>query len=292
MPELPEVETIRRGLERRLRGARISRVEIHEPRLRRVVDQDALRTLVGRRIEGIARRAKYLLADVGGGVVWLMHLGMSGRLLLVPRDAPAGEHEHVRIEVERPIEGRDEPRSGRLRTAPSDQPTELALCYRDPRRFGWMRVARADALNELAGLGPEPLNGRLRAETLRTRLRGTRRDVKTALLDQRVLAGIGNIYANEILFHAGVRPTRRCHRLQHDEVDSIVRATRSVLRAAVARRGTSFSDYFDSDGIPGSFQEVLAVFDRAGQPCRCCGSAIKRRPHGGRSSFYCPVCQR
>jgi formamidopyrimidine-DNA glycosylase len=292
MPELPEVETIRRGLERRLRGARISRVEIREPRLRRVVDQDALRALVGRKIEGIARRAKYLLADVGGGLVWLMHLGMSGRLLLVPTDAPAGEHEHVRIEFDRPINRRDDARSRWSRTAPVEQPTKLALCYRDPRRFGWMRVARAEALDELAGLGPEPLNGHLRAETLRARLRGTRRDIKSALLDQRVLAGIGNIYANEILFHAGVRPTRRCHRLRQAELDSIVRASRSVLRDAVSRRGTSFSDYFDSDGMPGSFQEVLTVFDRAGRPCRRCGSAIKRRPHGGRSSFYCPTCQK
>jgi formamidopyrimidine-DNA glycosylase len=314
MPELPEVETIRRGLERRLRGARISRVEIREPRLRRVVDQEALRDLVGRTIEGIARRAKYLLADVGGGIVWLMHLGMSGRLLIVPADAPAGEHEHVRIEFDRPIMARGAARSpwSRLapaeqftntgasltdrsrwsRTTPIEQPTKIALCYRDPRRFGWMRVARADELDELVGLGPEPLNGRLQADTLRARLRGTRRDVKAALLDQRVLAGIGNIYANEILFHAGVRPTRRCHRLRRAEIDSIVRATRAVLRDAVARRGTSFSDYFDSDGVPGSFQEVLAVFDRAGYPCRRCGSPIKRRPHGGRSSFYCPTCQR
>jgi formamidopyrimidine-DNA glycosylase len=292
MPELPEVETIRRGLERRLRGARISRVEIREPRLRRVVDQDALRALVGRTIEGITRRAKYLLADVGGGVVWLMHLGMSGRLLLVPADAPAGEHEHVRVEFDGSIKSHEEGSSPWSRTAGSEAPAKLALCYRDPRRFGWMRVARAEALDELAGLGPEPLNRRLKAETLRARLRGTRRDVKAALLDQRVLAGIGNIYANEILFHAGVRPTRRCHRLRSAEIDAIMRATRSVLRNAVARRGTSFSDYFDSDGIPGSFQEVLAVFDRAGQPCRHCGGAIKRRPHGGRSSFYCPACQK
>ncbi|HSD10898.1 MAG TPA: Fpg/Nei family DNA glycosylase [Candidatus Binatia bacterium] len=314
MPELPEVETIRRGLDRRLRGARITRVEIREPRLRRVIDEDALRALVGRRIEGIARRGKYLLADVGGGMVWLMHLGMSGRLLLLPSDAPAGEHEHVRIEFDLPIKGRDEGRSRWSRTAPAkrptkpaafpggrsrwsrlapgEQPTKLALCYRDPRRFGWMRIAPAEALGELDGLGPEPLNGRLRAETLRARLRGTRRDVKAALLDQRVLAGIGNIYANEILFHAGVRPTRRCNRLRCADLDAIVRATRSVLGDAVLRRGTSFSDYFDSDGTPGSFQEVLAVFDRAGQPCRRCGGTVQRRRHGGRSSFYCPGCQR
>ncbi|HUE38912.1 MAG TPA: bifunctional DNA-formamidopyrimidine glycosylase/DNA-(apurinic or apyrimidinic site) lyase [Candidatus Binatia bacterium] len=270
MPELPEVETIRRGLDRRLRGARIVRVEIREPRLRRVVDRAALESLVGRRVERIERRAKYLLADVGEGLVWLMHLGMSGRLLLLPAGAPAAAHEHVRVEFD----------DGGV------------LCYRDPRRFGWMRVAPRGELAELAGLGPEPLTPRLRAASLRERLRGTRRDVKAALLDQRVLAGIGNIYANEILFRAGIRPTRRCHRLTMSELGAIARATRAVLSAAVERRGTSFSDYFDSDGVPGTFQQVLAVFDRGGAPCRRCGTSIKRRPHGGRSSFYCPSCQR
>jgi len=270
MPELPEVETIRRGLDRRLRGARITRVDVSEPRLRRVVDDVALRALVGRRVERIERRAKYLLADVGDGLVWLMHLGMSGRLLLLPAGVAAGAHEHVRVEFEE---------AG-------------VLCYRDPRRFGWMRVAPRGDLSELVGLGPEPLNGRLGARMLRERLRGTRRDVKAALLDQRVIAGIGNIYANEILFRARVRPTRRCHRLTTVELEAIASQTRAVLREAVERRGTSFSDYFDSDGIPGSFQNRLAVFDRGGAPCPRCGQAIRRRPHGGRSSFYCPECQR
>lgn len=270
MPELPEVETIRRGLERRLRGARITHVEVHEPRLRRVLDEAALRTLVGRRVEAVRRRAKYLLADVGEGLCWLMHLGMSGRLLLVPTDAPRGQHEHVRVEFD----------------------VAASLRYRDPRRFGWMRVARAEDLVEVAGLGPEPLDEEIHGATLRELLRGTRRDIKAALLDQRVIAGIGNIYANEILFRAGVRPTRRCHRLCAGELDAIARATAAVLGEAVERRGTSFSDYFDSDGIPGTFQEVLAVFDRSGEPCRRCATRIKRRAHAGRSSFYCPSCQR
>jgi len=264
MPELPEVETIRGGLERGLRGARVTEVLIREPRLRRRVDQAALRSLVGRRIAAIERRAKYLLADVGDERVWLMHLGMSGRLLLLPRGAPVGEHEHV----------------GKV------------LCYRDPRRFGWMRVAPRKELDEIAGLGPEPLDGALDGAALRARLGATRRDVKAALLDQRVIAGVGNIYANEILFRAGVRPTRRCHRLRPSEVEAIARAVRAVLAEAVRRRGTSFSDYFDSDGIPGTFQRVLAVFDRAGAACRRCATPIKRRAQGGRSSFYCPQCQR
>jgi len=270
MPELPEVETIRRGLERNLVGAGIVGIEVREPRLRRVVDEQALARLVGRRIVGIARRAKYLLVDVGDDLVWLMHLGMSGRVLLVPGDAPAEPHEHVRVDFDRPT----------------------TLRYRDPRRFGWMRVARRGELDEIADLGPEPLDRRFVGKLLHACLRGTRRDIKAALLDQRVVAGIGNIYANEILFLSGVRPTRRVHKVKLAELDAIARATREVLREAVARRGTSFSDYFDSDGVPGSFQDVLAVFDRAGEPCRNCQTPIKRRPQGGRSSFYCPRCQR
>ena len=290
--------------------------------LRRVVDEEALRALVGRQDRGDRpsrevpsrrRRRRRRMAHAS------RHVGSSAaRCRRMPRRGARARAHRVRAVDQKPrrwsaplvatcpdrtscqagsaghrsLPSARRDRSRRSRTAPAEHPAKLALCYRDPRRFGWMRVARAEELGELAGLGPEPLNGRLRAETLRARLRGTRRDVKAALLDQRVLAGIGNIYANEILFHAGVRPTRRCTRLRSAEIDAIVRATRSVLGDAVARRGTSFSDYFDSDGLPGSFQEVLAVFDRAGQPCRRCNSAIKRRPHGGRSSFYCPRCQR
>lgn len=270
MPELPEVETIRVGLERGLRGARIMSVAIREPRLRRRVDEAALHSLVGRRIRGIARRAKYLLADVGDGRVWLMHLGMSGRLLLLPPQAAVGEHEHVRVSFD----------------------VGKVLCYRDPRRFGWMRVALRAELDEIANLGPEPLDGALDGAALRERLGATRRDIKAALLDQSVIAGVGNIYANEILFRAGVRPTRRCHRLRPAEVAAIAQSVRAVLAEAVRRRGTSFSDYFDSDGSQGTFQRALAVFDRTGGACRRCATPIKRRSQGGRSSFYCPQCQR
>jgi formamidopyrimidine-DNA glycosylase len=269
MPELPEVETIRRGLERNLLGARVTSVMVSEPRLRRVVDVAGLGSLVGRRIDAVSRRAKYLLVDVGDGLLWLMHLGMSGRLLLMPPAEPVGDHEHVRVDFDRPT----------------------SLRYRDPRRFGWMRVARAADLAEIAALGPEPLGEEIGGAVLRGLLRGTRRDIKAALLDQRVIAGIGNIYVNEILFRAGVRPMRRAHRVRAAEFEGIAVATRAVLHEAVERRGTSFSDYFDSDGIPGTFQDLLAVFDRAGEPCRRCGTAIKRRAQGGRSSFYCPSCQ-
>jgi formamidopyrimidine-DNA glycosylase len=229
-----------------------------------------LERLRGRRIHGVGRRAKYLLVDVGEGLTWLVHLGMSGRVLVCAAGAPVAEHEHVRVELE----------GGR------------AIAYHDPRRFGLMHVGRAADFAELAGLGPEPLDGAFDGRRLREQLGGTRRAVKAALLDQRVVAGIGNIYANEILFQAGVRPTRRCHRLRREEIDRIARATREVLATAVERRGTTFSDYFDSDGTPGTFQDVLAVFDREGEPCPRCATPIRRRPHGGRSNFYCPRCQR
>ncbi|MEA2624554.1 MAG: formamidopyrimidine-DNA glycosylase [Candidatus Binatota bacterium] len=269
MPELPEVETIRRGLHRRLRGARAIAVEVREPRLRRAIDVERLRELVGRRVSAVERRAKYLLVRLEGGLVWLVHLGMSGRLLVLPAAAPRGDHEHVRVTFD----------------------GGFAVAYRDPRRFGLMKLGREEDLVELSGLGPEPLDGGLAGEWLGRKLRATRREVKAVLLDQRVVAGIGNIYASEILFRAGVRPTRRSYRLTRVEVARIIDATREVLDLAIASRGTSFSDYFDVAGERGSFQTRLAVFDRAGQDCVRCRAAIKRRVHGGRSSFYCPRCQ-
>lgn len=270
MPELPEVETIRRGLERRVRGARIGSIEVRDVRLRREVDVDGLLSIRGREIVAIERRGKYLLLRLDDDRLWLFHLGMSGRLLLVGTEEPIGAHEHVRATIEG---------VGRL-------------VLRDPRRFGLCRVGREADLEELRELGPEPLDPAFDVEDLARRLRATRRDVKAALLDQRLVAGVGNIYANEILHRAGVRPTRRGHRLTRAEARRIALETPRVLAEAVERRGTSFSDYFDIDGIPGSFQERLWVFDRLAEPCRRCGEVIRRVVHGGRSSFFCRACQR
>ena len=270
MPELPEVETIRRGLERRVRGARIGAVVIRETRLRAPIDVVALAGLEGRTIRAVSRRAKYLLLDVGDDLVWLVHLGMSGRFRVVDADAPLESHEHLRVTL----------------------PDVGALTLRDPRRFGLVRIGRLEDFTELHGLGPEPLDEEFDVGALAARLRATHRDVKAALLDQRLVAGVGNIYANEILFRAGVRPTRRSHRMTRAEASRVAAETPLVLHEAVEARGTSFSDYFDVDGVPGSFQSVLWVFDREGQPCRRCGALIRRRFHGGRSSFYCSTCQR
>ncbi len=270
MPELPEVETIRRGLERRVRGARIGDVTVRETRLRAPVDATRLRRLRGRTIREVSRRAKYLLLDVGDDLVWLVHLGMSGRFLLIDANAPFETHEHIRVAID----------------------GVGALAFRDPRRFGLMRLGRLEDFAELGGLGPEPLDDAFDAAALAARLRDTERDVKAALLDQRLVAGVGNIYASEILFRAGVRPTRRGHRLSRVEAARVALETPTVLKQAVELRGTSFSDYFDVDGIPGEFQTLLWVYDREGQPCLRCGTAIRCRVHGGRSSFYCPSCQR
>ncbi|MGH7821993.1 MAG: bifunctional DNA-formamidopyrimidine glycosylase/DNA-(apurinic or apyrimidinic site) lyase, partial [Candidatus Binatia bacterium] len=267
---LPEVETIRRGLERKLVGSTIVGMEVFERRLRRPLDVRSLRSIVGRRVVAVTRRAKYLLLHLGEGVVWLLHLGMSGSVVVARGGGPRGAHEHVRVRFD----------------------PEAVLRYSDPRRFGLMRVGREAELVELRGLGVEPLGDGLDASWLHRRLRATRREVKAALLDQRVVAGIGNIYASEILHRAGVRPTRRGVRLRRCETERIAAAIRNVLSEAVERRGTSFSDYFDSDGVPGTFQTVLGVFDRAGLPCPVCGAKVKRRLHGGRSSFYCPACQK
>ena len=270
MPELPEVETIRRGLERRVRGARIGAVVVREKRLRSPIDVRALARLKGRTIRAVSRRAKYLLLDVGDDLVWMIHLGMSGRFTLVAADAPVELHEHVRVSL----------------------PGVGALALRDPRRFGLMRLGRLDDFAELRALGPEPLDDAFDAAALADALRATRRDVKAALLDQRLVAGVGNIYASEICFRAGVRPMRRGHRLSRLEAARIAAETPAVLKHAVELRGTTFSDYFDVDGVPGEFQTLLWVYDRAGEPCLRCGAAIRTRVHGGRSSFYCPSCQR
>jgi formamidopyrimidine-DNA glycosylase len=270
MPELPEVETIRRSLLPKVRGALITAVEVRERRLRRPVALDFERSLLHRRVLGITRQGKYLLFDLGGERCLLVHLGMSGSLEIKPIDAPAEEHDHVRLGLA----------GGR------------AIVFNDPRRFGLLRVADAGALTELATLGADPLTERWSGRRLRELLRARRRPIKNVLMDQVLIAGIGNIYANEILFRAGVRPTRRSRTLSRRELDALARAIPSVLGEAVRLGGSSISDFRDGDGRLGYFQLRFHVYDRAGEPCRVCGTPIRRIILGGRSSFYCRRCQR
>lgn len=269
MPELPEVETVRRTLLPVI-GHRIEGVEVTEPRLRRRVADDFAQRLVGRVIEDVARRGKYLLFRLSGDQSLLTHLGMSGVLLLQSLAAPRQLHDHVCLRL-----------SG-----------DIQLTFNDPRRFGLMRSGRLDELTELANVGPDPLSDTFSAGHLAALARGRKKPVKNLLMDQRALGGIGNIYANEILFRAGIRPSRQARRLTRLELTRLLAATRAVLADAIRLGGSSISDYRDGMGRPGYFQRRLRVYDRAGKPCLRCRTAVRRTLHAGRSSFYCPTCQR
>ncbi len=269
MPELPEVETVRRSL-LPIVGQHIAAVEVFEPRLRRPVATDFSRRLVGQTIRSIDRRGKYLLFALSSGETLLVHLGMSGALLLQPTGTDRIAHDHVRLRLS----------------------SDGQLTYNDPRRFGLMRVGRRDDLAELRTVGPDPLSTDFAVADLAALARGRKKPVKNLLMDQRALGGIGNIYANEILFRARIRPGRQARRLSRRELERLLHATRSVLRHAIRLGGSSISDYRDGSGQPGYFQLRLQVYDRTGQRCRRCGTAVRRQVHAGRSSFYCPQCQR
>jgi formamidopyrimidine-DNA glycosylase len=270
MPELPEVETVRRGLAAAVSGRRIAAVDVHDRRLRKPLARDFAARLVGRRIDRVRRRAKYLLLDLDDGATWLVHLGMTGTMAVVPGDEVPRTHTHV-------VVGLDDGRTIR---------------FHDPRRFGLMRVGNADRLTELAALGPEPLEPEFSADFLHATARRQRRSVKSLLMDQQVVAGLGNIYVNEILFGAGVRPSRRTSRVTRADAQRIVAETGRVLREAITLRGSSISDYRDERGEPGAFQHTFRVYERDGQPCARCDGVIRRRVIVGRSSYFCPRCQR
>ncbi|MBP1688720.1 MAG: 5-hydroxymethyluracil glycosylase [Deltaproteobacteria bacterium] len=269
MPELPEVETVRRSL-RPVVGQRIEAVEISEPRLRRRIHDDFAHALIGRTVASIDRRGKYLLFRLSDGRCLLAHLGMSGALLLQSRGVAARPHDHVRLQL-----------SGGQQ-----------LTFNDPRRFGLLRVGTESEFAELRNVGPDPSSDAMSLDQLVRLARGRKRPVKNLLMDQRALGGIGNIYANEILFRAGIRPGRQSRRLTRRELTALLHAIRSVLRSAIRLGGSSISDYRDSEGRPGYFQLHLRVYDRAGHPCARCQTPIRRVVHAGRSSFYCPRCQK
>jgi formamidopyrimidine-DNA glycosylase len=270
MPELPEVETIRRTLQPHVVGARITDVQVRERRLRRPIATDLAVRLRGAEITAIDRRGKYLLFRLDGGRVLLVHLGMTGSLSLATPDTPLATHDHVVIRFDRP----------------------LIMIYNDPRRFGLMRVGNDSTLAELATVGRDPFTAAPAPHEWRALVRGRKLPIKSLLMDQRLLAGVGNIYANEMLFRAGIRPRRRAGGLRGEELSRLGTAMAAVLADAVELGGSSISDYRDANGQPGSFQMRHAVYDRAGEPCLACATPIKRVVLGGRSTFYCPKCQR
>ena len=273
MPELPEVETIRRGLEPLLTGRRLTGVEIRERRLRRRVVPAMLGRLRGAAVVGIRRRSKYLLVDTDAGLTLLVHLGMSGRLWVSDAARPPRPHEHLVFALD---DGR-------------------TLRFADTRRFGLVEAVPSGRLAEhplLRGLGPEPLGDDVTGASLRAATRGRRKPVKNFLMDTRALAGVGNIYACEALHRAGVHPRRAVGRLGPLAWDRLVAAVKTVLAEAIEAGGTTLRDFFNAAEEAGEFAVALRVYDREGEACRRCRARIRRVVLAGRSTFYCPGCQR
>ena len=273
MPEMPEVETLARKLRETVTGKKIVRVSLSGRPLRRPVSGDFAVKLRNRTIRRILRRGKYLVVELEPKIFWLIHLGMSGRLLYHRQDFQGAKHTHAAVIF-------------------SDA---SVLEYRDPRRFGLLsvhEVAQPGHIPEIRSIGMDPLKPGFNDGWLRPMLRNSRRELKAFLLDQQKIAGLGNIYVCEALFMAGIHPSRRCCTLDSKEVSRLVAAIREVLRRAIRRRGTSFSDFIDLEGNPGKNQYYLSVFQRDGKPCIRCGSAIQRIRQGNRSTFICSCCQR
>jgi len=287
MPELPEVETVRGGLAPVLEGRRLARVEARRPDLRFPLPENFVQVLTGARIERLERRAKYLLAGLDREDTLVMHLGMSGR-----------------FEIARP-EGAERP--GQFHYAPDRDPkhahvlfeTEegVRVTYYDPRRFGYMALVNTATMHLhpwFAGLGPEPLGDAFDAARLKAAFAGRRQGPKTLLLDQRIVAGLGNIYVCEALHRSRISPFRPAGRISGPRLERLVEAVRGVLAEAIAAGGSTLRDYAQADGALGYFQHRFRVYDREGRPCpnEGCGGVIARRVQAGRSTFHCPVCQR
>lgn len=270
MPELPEVETTRRGIAPSLVGRRVTRVVLRERRLRWPVPAGFERQLQGRRITAVERRAKYLLVRTDGGTL-LAHLGMSGSLRVLSRELPPRPHDHVDLVLD----------SGRV------------LRFNDPRRFGSLHWIDGDVATHplLAGLGPEPLEPGFDGEHLWRRARGRRVAIKPFIMNAQVVVGVGNIYASEALFRAGIRPTAPAGRLSRARMERLAQAIRAVLGEAIRVGGTTLRDYVAPDGAPGYFRQQLFVYERAGEACRRCGAPIRQRVLGQRSTYWCPACQ-
>lgn len=275
MPELPEVETVVRGLRPRLEGRRLVRVDQHRPDLRYPLPERFGERLTGRLVRAVTRRAKYILVHLDGDEVLVAHLGMSGRMVLgdVRTAAALDPHDHIVFETDAGDE----------------------LRYNDARRFGMMDLvpeAQLESHRLIKDLGPEPLSNAFNGPALAERLQGRRSPIKAALLDQRVVAGLGNIYVSEALYFAGLSPRRQAYTVQGGRAERLAASIREVLNRAVAAGGSSLRDYVQADGELGYFQHQWAVYDREGQACQACGGPIRRLVQSGRSTFYCAKCQR
>ncbi|HMB57115.1 MAG TPA: bifunctional DNA-formamidopyrimidine glycosylase/DNA-(apurinic or apyrimidinic site) lyase [Arenimonas sp.] len=270
MPELPEVETTRRGLMPHLTQRRITAVTLRRPDLRWPIPAEVRELLPGEKILAVRRRAKYLLLDTHAGSA-LLHLGMSGVLRILPADSAIGAHDHVDIALD----------SGRV------------LRFTDPRRFGcllWQATGETHDL--LRDLGPEPLSDDFDGEYLFALSRGRKAPVKTFVIDQGIVVGVGNIYVAESLFRAGIAPTRAAGTISRERYAKLAAAVKDILTHAIERGGTTLRDFLNADGAPGYFEQELFVYGREGEPCKVCGRRIRDTRIGGRASAWCGRCQK
>ncbi len=280
MPELPEVETVCRGLAPVLEGQRLQRVIARRPDLRFPLPDGFGQRLTGRRVDKVVRRAKYILVHMDDGTVLIWHLGMSGRVLIytdthLSAAPPEQIHDHVIFETD----------------------SNTIVRFNDTRRFGFMDLVDVGGLDGhpmIARIGPEPLEEAFDAQALADRLRGKRAPIKAALLDQRVVAGLGNIYVAESLFHAGISPRRSSHTIQGQRAERLISAIKNVLADAIAAGGSSLRDHRQTNGEIGYFQHQFAVYGKAGEPCSSqgCSATIQQIVQSGRSTYLCPRCQR
>ncbi len=283
MPELPEVETVRRGLEPVLTGRVITRADIRRPDLRWPLPERMAERLTGRRVLSLRRRSKYILADLDSDETLIIHLGMSGRMLVsgwmlgeFHHDHPAPEkHDHIVLDIE----------------------DGARVTFNDARRFGAMDLTPTSEVEHhwlLAGIGPEPMGNAFDEDYLLSRLKGRNTPIKSALLDQRLVAGLGNIYVCEVLHRAAISPVRKAGRIAGPRLRTLVPTIRQVLAEAIEAGGSSLRDHRQTSGELGYFQHTFRVYDRENRPCPTpgCGGTIRRIVQSGRSSFYCPQCQR
>ncbi|HKZ74236.1 MAG TPA: bifunctional DNA-formamidopyrimidine glycosylase/DNA-(apurinic or apyrimidinic site) lyase [Steroidobacteraceae bacterium] len=270
MPELPEVETTRRGIEPHAVGRRVVALAVHEPRLRWPVGAEIAAAVQGQRVQAVRRRAKYLLIELERGTL-LLHLGMSGSLRVLPTATPRRAHDHLDLVLD----------------------SSACLRFNDPRRFGSLHYVAGDPHEHplLARLAPEPFDAAFDADYLLRITRRRRVAIKQLLMNSRLVVGVGNIYASEALFRARVRPWRQARSLTRVEARRLVRAVRTVLDTAIRVGGTTLRNFVNADGNPGYFRQKLYVYERAGKPCRVCGTPVRARAQGQRSTYYCPSCQ-
>ena len=275
MPELPEVETVMRGLSPALLGHKIDRVKLYRKDLRVPFPKNMQAKLSGKRISSLSRRAKYILVHFEGGLILAIHLGMSGRVSIVPKSEKydVQKHDHMILTMN----------------------TGVRIVYNDPRRFGMVFLLKDiefETHTSFEHLGPEPLGNDFSAPYLMGVLKNKKTSIKQALLDQRVVVGVGNIYACEALYKSKINPEKQACQVKGQKAEELVKDIRIILKKAIKAGGSTLKDYRHADGELGYFQHNFTVYDRAGQGCQNCNKTIKRIVQGGRSTFYCPTCQK